>query len=135
MADAVPPTDGYTVKEIVSAIQTDVRALSGKLDGYISSHQGQHSADSAVLAGQHGDPASTPAGRQLHDDIDALGKSLREEVTNRREAMVLVTDAHDVLAKDVARHDVLIQRMIGAGSLLTILLGVYEALRVSRIVP
>ena len=116
MADPVPPGDGYTVKEIVSSIQSEVRTLSGKLDGYMAAHQGQHSADAATLANMHGDASATPAGRQIRDDIDALARSLREEGANRREAHEAALAAHNGLARVVERHDVLIQRMIGAGA-------------------
>lgn len=126
--------DGYTVKEIVSAIQADVRALSGKLDGYMAAHAGQHSAEAGSLANMHGDPRATPAGRQLSDDLDAIGASLREEIANRRAAEAVAIEAHDRLARLVARHDILIQRLIGAGGILTILAGIFEALRTAHII-
>ena len=133
MAEPVPPGDGYTVKEIVSSIQSDVRTLSGKLDGYVAAHQAQHGVDATMLANMHGDANATPAGRRIRDDIDALGRSLREESATRREAQEAAGVTHDGLARIVDRHDVLIQRMIGAGSILMVLIGLYEALRTARI--
>lgn len=103
MDDASRSGNGFTVKEVVLNIERDVRALSAKFDAYIGVHQGQHIAEQAADASVRAQPKASAAGQALLDDIQA------------------VADAHRDTRTIVDHHDVLIQRLIGATTLASLL--------------
>jgi hypothetical protein len=94
--------DRFTVKEIILEIQRDVLSLTGKIDGHIASH----SAEQAIAITARSDPRATPAGLRLLSDLHDVAEAGR---TTRG---------------IVDRHEVLLQRVIGAGALFSILGGI-----------
>jgi hypothetical protein len=91
--------NGFTIKEVVLNIERDVLSLTGKLDGYIAIHQGQHVAEQSLSAQVRAQPKASPAGQSLLDDIQA------------------VADAHRETRDIVMVHERTIQRLFGATAL------------------
>lgn len=103
MPDEPHRGDGFTVKEIVVEIQREVRALDAKLEAYIGVHQGQHVSEQTLASTARADPRQTPAGLKILDDIHSVAEF-------GRDTRALVD-----------RHDILIQRLIGAATLASFL--------------
>ncbi len=96
----------FSVKEIVLDVQSDVKTLSGKFDAYLALHDNRHMMELQTIATANADASATASGRSLLSDINELGASGRET------------------RRIVDRHDVLIQRLIGAAGLISFLLAV-----------
>ena len=103
MDDSSRSPNGFTVKEVVLAIERDVRALSAKFDAYIGVHQNQHLLEQTADSIVRSQPKASAAGQALLEDIQSIG------------------DAHRDTRRIVDRHDVLIQRLIGATTLASFL--------------
>lgn len=97
---------GFTVKDIVLETQKAVHELAGKVDTYVAAHEVRHAAEQDRIAVAHAEPAATAAGRSVVSDLDAVAAAGRDTRT--------VVD----------RHDVLIQRLIGAFGLVMLALSV-----------
>lgn len=92
-------TDGdsaLTVKELVLRVE-------GKLDTYISLHEQRHAADTAADVLARGDPAGSPAGRAILQQLTDISRDTT------------------ALATTVAGHEKTIQRLVGGMILLTMM--------------
>ena len=89
--ESAVPSDGFTVKEIILSVQHDVKEIDGKLDDFLDTHQKQHVME--------------------RDAFAAVRAAEHSQITGQ------ITDTRKI----VDRHDVLIQRLIGATSLASFL--------------
>ena len=79
------PTNGFTVKELLIQVASDLKSMDGKLDGFIAAHASQHNAEQTSIIGMANDPQLTLVGRQLSATIadhgSRLGTLERRELT------------------------------------------------------